>query len=217
MDFSEARRWMVDGQVRPNRVNDPRLLDAMRSLPREAFVPPVAAALAYADEEVPLPGGRALPRPMVLAQLIQLAAPKAEERVLVVCAGTGYGAALLALLGCRVVALEPDQKLRDAAAQAMAMLSPGAIRIEPGEPAAGCAAAAPYDLILIEGEVPAIPAALSDQLAEGGRLVAVIGDGRGRGQATLGRKLGGALSLHPAFDAAIGALPAFRPAPGFVF
>lgn len=217
MDFAEARRWMVDGQIRPNRVTDPGLLEAMRSLPREAFLPAVAAPLAYADEEVPLPGGRAVPRPMVLAQLLQLAAPRAGERALVVCAGTGYGAAVLAKLGCRVVALEPEAALRAIAAQALAMLNPGATRLEAGNPLAGFAAAAPYDLILVEGEIPEVPQALADQLAEAGRLVAVLGEGRGRGRAVLGRRVQGALSLHEAFDAPIAALPMFRPAAGFVF
>lgn len=217
MDYAEARRWMVDGQIRPNKVTDTRLLDAMRALPREAFVPAAAASLAYADEEVPLPGGRCVPRPMVLAQLIQLAAPRPDERVLVVAAGTGYGAALLARIGCRVVALDSDRKLLDQAASAVAQTAPGSIRIETGELTEGCAAAAPYDLILVEGEIPAVPEALAGQLAEGGRLVAVVGAGRGRGRASLGKRVGGRLSLAPAFDASISPLAAFQPSQGFVF
>ena len=217
MDYAEARTRMVDGQIRPNRVTEPRLLEALRLTPREAFVPAAAASRAYTDEEVPLPGGRALMQPMVLAKLLQLAAIRPDERVLVVCAGTGYGAALAARLGARVVALEPDAGLRAIATAALAGEAAGSLRLEAGDPTEGFAAAAPYDVILVEGEIPAVPEALSAQLAEGGRLVAVLAQGRGQGVAMLGRRLGGALTLTAAFDAAVAPLPAFHPAPGFVF
>ena len=217
MDYAEARTRMVDGQIRPNRVSEPRLLEALRQTPREAFVPAAAASRAYADEEVPLPGGRALMQPMVLAKLFQLAAIRPEERVLVVCAGTGYGAALAARLGARVVALEPDAGLRAIATKALAAEAIGSLRLEAGDPTQGHAAAAPYDVILVEGEIPGVPEALSAQLAEGGRLVAVVAQGNGHGVAMLGRRIGGALTLTPAFDAAVAPLAAFQPAPGFVF
>ena len=217
MDYAEARTRMVDGQIRPNRVSEPRLLEALRQTPREAFVPAAAASRAYADEEVPLPGGRALMQPMVLAKLFQLAAIRPEERVLVVCAGTGYGAVLAARLGARVVALEPDAGLRAIATKALAAEAIGSLRLEAGDPTQGHAAAAPYDVILVEGEIPGVPEALSAQLAEGGRLVAVVAQGNGHGVAMLGRRIGGALTLTPAFDAAVAPLAAFQPAPGFVF
>src|ERR1700721_1328189 len=92
--FADARNHMVDSQIRPNRVTDPRILSAMRRLPRERFLPPAAVALAYADEDVPLGGGRFLMEPMVLARLLQAAALRDNERVLVVGAGTGYAAAV---------------------------------------------------------------------------------------------------------------------------
>lgn len=217
MDYAEARTRMVDGQIRPNRVSEPRLLEALRTTPREAFVPAAAVSRAYADEEVPLPGGRALMQPMVLAKLLQLAAIRPGERVLMVCAGTGYGAAIAARLGAQVVALEPDAGLRAMAARALEAEGAGALRLEAGDPTQGYAAAAPFDLILIEGEIPGVPDSLSSQLAEGGRLVAIVAEGRGPGVAMLGRRIGGAMTLSAAFDAAVAPLPAFQPAPGFVF
>ncbi len=217
MDYAEARLRMVDGQIRPNRVTELRLLEALRSVPREAFVPAAAASRAYADEEVPLPGGRALMQPMLLARLLQLAAVRPDERVLVVCAGSGYGAALVARLGARVVALEADAGLRALATKALAGLGVGSLRIEAGDPTQGYAAAAPFDVILVEGAIPAVPESLSAQLAEGGRLVAVLAEGRGQGVAMLGRRQGGNLTLTAEFDATVAALPAFQPAPGFVF
>ncbi len=217
MDYAEARKRMVDGQIRPNRVTETRLLEALRATPREAFVPAAAASRAYADEEVPLPGGRALMQPMLLAKLLQLAAIRPAERVLVVCAGTGYGAAIAARLGAQVVALEPDAALRAIAARALEAEGAGALRLEAGDPTQGFAAAAPYDVILVEGEIPGVPESLSSQLAEGGRLVAVLAEGSGQGVAMLGRRSGGALTLSPAFDAAVAPLQAFQPSPGFVF
>ena len=221
MDYAAARRSMVDGQLRPNRVVDPRLLDAMRSLPREAFLPSALRSRAYVDEDVILPGagGRGLMEPMILARLIQLLEIRPANRVLVVCAGTGYGAAVLADMGARVTALEPEAGLREAAEAGLAAcgLPPGAVRLEAGAPVEGFPAAAPYDAILIEGEVPEIPPAIAGQLAEGGRLAAVQGGGARSGRAVLGRRLGGAFTITPVFDCATFALPAFQPAPGFVF
>src|SRR3954453_9482861 len=96
LDYAAARDHMVDGQLRPNKVTDPRIVRAMGTLPRERFVPPHLATLAYTDEDLPLPGGRSFMEPVVLARLIQLARVRSLERALVVGAGAGYGAAVLA-------------------------------------------------------------------------------------------------------------------------
>ncbi len=114
-DFAAARDHMVDSQIRPNRIVDPRIIRAMRTLPRERFLPPELASQAYIDEDLPLPGGRTFMEPLVLARLIQLARVRNGERVLVVGAGAGYGAAVLAACGAAVTALESDAKLLDRA------------------------------------------------------------------------------------------------------
>ena len=218
MDYADARKRMVDGQLRPNRVTDPRVLDAMRELPRECFLPPTLRARAYSDEDVSLPNGRALLEPMVIARLVQLAAVRPGDRALVLCAGTGYGAAVIARCGARVTAVEADATLAGIAREALgAQLPAGVVRIESTSPTAGFAAGAPYDVILIEGEVPEIPEVIAEQLAEGGRLVAVLGGGQRNGCAVLARRIGGSLTPSPAFDCATAALPDFAPAPGFVF
>src|SRR6185437_10289439 len=124
LDYSEARNNMVDSQVRPNKVIDPRIIAAMRDLPREAFVPPQARDLAYIDEDVPLGHGRYLLEPMVIARLVQLLAPEEGEHALVIACGTGYGAALLAACGVRVTALEEDRDLLQAARTTLTHIAP---------------------------------------------------------------------------------------------
>src|SRR4051794_3874588 len=110
-DFSRARRFMVDGQLAPNGITDPLLLGAMGEIPRETFLPPAVRHRAYADDSVPLGGDRAMLSPMVLAKMIQLALPQPGERALVLGAGGGYGAAVLARMGLKVTAVESDPAL----------------------------------------------------------------------------------------------------------
>jgi protein-L-isoaspartate(D-aspartate) O-methyltransferase len=219
-DTAEARRRMVDGQLRPNRVVDPRLIAAMLEIPRERFLPPSLAARAYTDEDVPLPGGRALVEPMVIARLLQMLALRDGDRLLIVGAGTGYAAAVAARCGARVTALEEDAALLAIARRAVpAFASAVDLSLVAGPLAGGHAAGAPYDAILIEGEVPEIPEAIAGQLAEGGRLATVLA-AASRGlssRAVLGRRLAGALNVSDAFDCATLPLPQFRPAPRFVF
>lgn len=215
--FADARNNMVDSQVRPNKVNDHRILDAMRRLPRERFLPVAAAPLAYADCNVPLGHGRVLMQPMVIARLVQLAAVAAGERVLVVGAGCGYGAALLAACGARVTALEEDDALLAMARPVLAELAPSVSMVS-GPLAAGWPSGAPYEVILIEGAVHDIPPAIGEQLRkETGRLVAVCTTNGSGGQAVLAEATWVGLRMQPKFDCATPAIPSLEPAPGFVF
>jgi protein-L-isoaspartate(D-aspartate) O-methyltransferase len=219
IDTTDARSRMVDCQLRPNKVSDSRILGAMRTLPRERFLPPASAALAYADADVPLAGGRCLMEPMALARLVQLADPRPGERVLVVGAGTGYGAAVLAACGASVVALEEAEDLLGIARAVLAELAPG-VQFVAGPLAAGWRAGAPYDLVFIEGGFEQLPAVVAGQLrATGGRLVGVRVMAGGIGQAVLGERAGEApaISLLPAFDCATLVLPSLKREPGFVF
>lgn len=215
--FAEARDHMVNSQVRPNKVNDPRIIEAMRRLPRERFLPPALAALVYADDDVKLGGGRALMQPMVIARLVQLTAVVAGERALVVAAGCGYGAALLAACGVRVTALEEDAALLALARPVLAELAPG-VSLVSGPLAAGWPAGAPYEVILIEGAVRAIPTTIGEQLRmETGRLVTVCTSGGAGGQAVLAEATWAGLRMQPKFDCATPEIPGLIPAPGFVF
>ena len=216
MDSAEARNRMVDSQLRPNKVFDPRILAAMRQLPRERFLPPALASFAYVDEDVSLGGGRVVIEPLVIARLVQLAVVAPSERALVVGAGTGYGAALLAACGARVTALEEDAALAALARSVLAELAPS-VSLVSGPLSAGWPPGAPYDVILIEGAVAAIPPAIGEQLRrEAGRLITVV-TGGGVGQAVLAEATAAGLRTQSMFDCATPAIPRLAPAPGFVF
>ncbi len=216
IDYAAARNLMVDGQVRPNKVYDARIIAAMRLLPRERFVPPAMAARAYADEDVNLGNGRALIEPMVIARLVQMAAVRAGERALVVAAGTGYGAALLAACGAQVTALEDDEALLAIARPALAGTT--GLSLVSGPLAEGWRQGAPYDVVLVEGAVEELSAAVSAQVRDpGGRLVTVRCAANGLCHGVLAEPSVGGLSFQLVFDCATPKLPAFRRAPGFVF
>ncbi len=210
-----ARDIMVDGQLRPNRVIDPRVIDTMRRLPRERFVPAALAPLAYIDDDLKLTANRVLMRPLVLARLIQLAAPRQGETVLVVGAGTGYGAAVLAACGVHVTALEENPDLAALARQTAA--GSANINVVTGKLADGCPEHAPYDLVLIEGAVCAIPDRIGRQVAQNGRLVTVLAPKGSHGVAVVAEPSAGGLSVRPAFDAATPYLPELLPAAAFMF
>lgn len=218
MDFAQARLNMVEGQLRPNGVVDPRVIEAMLALPREACLPPANRAMAYVDAEVPLSPGRWLIEPMVLARLVQAAGPGASERALVIAAGAGYGAALLARLVGSVIALESPERLADLRA-GLAALGAHEVNAVAGPLTDGWPAEAPYDVILIDGGVEVVPEAILAQLAEGGRLVTVETAGRPGvlGRAVRWVRSAGAATRLELFDAGTPLLPEFRRKRGFVF
>ena len=217
IDPAAARLAMVESQLRTNKVTDPAVLDAFLEIPRERFVPPSLAGAAYVDDNLPLGHGRFLVEPMVLARLIQLAQLSPTANVLEIAAGTGYATAILARLARSVVAVESVGAFVAAAAPRLAQLRCGNARVVEGPLAAGWPANAPYDAILINGATRAIPPELAGQLAEGGRLVAVLKEGAGMGQAILGTKIRGVFSHRSVFDAGTPVLPELERRPSFVF
>ena len=214
VDYAQARRTMVDCQVRPSDVTDLRIIAALLDVPREQFVAPSRRAIAYLDLDLPVAEGspRALLKPMVFAKLLQAAEIRETDRVLDVGCTTGYSAAVLAKLAGHVVALEEDPALARVAAENL-----GAHAAVAGGPLnAGWQADAPYDAILVEGASEVRPDRLLAQLKEGGRLVAVIGSAP-LGKATLYRKVSGQITALPLFDAVAPLLPGFAKTLAFVF
>lgn len=216
MDYEAARRNMVESQIRTNKVTHAALLAALASVPRERFLPAERAFAAYIDENVRLAPGRYLMEPMVFARLVQLAEPQLTDRALLVGSGSGYGAAVIAPLVASVVALESDAALAAKGREQFARLNVSGANQAEGPLDQGWSRSAPYDVILLEGSAEVIPQALIDQLADGGRLVAVMVAG-GIGRAILHTKRDGILSHRAAFDAAVPPLPGFQRKRGFVF
>lgn len=217
MDFAAARINMVESQLRTNKVADEAVLDAFLMVPRERFVPVAFHDTAYLDEDLPLGNGRVLLEPMILARMLAAAKIRGTDKVLDIGCASGYGAAILARIAGSVVAVEEDKALAGQARARLAELGVLHVAVVEGPLTRGHAAEAPYDVIVIEGAVAAIPDALAAQLAEGGRLVAVVKEGGGVGRATLMTHVQGVLSRRPLFDAAAPLLPGFAPAPSFVF
>jgi protein-L-isoaspartate(D-aspartate) O-methyltransferase len=215
MDHARARLNMVENQLRPNRIDDPGLIAAMREVPRERFVPKALRGVAYADEDLPLPDGRYLIEPLALARLIQAARIKPNDVVLVLGCSTGYVGAVVARLAGTVILVAPDETsgkqleslLEELGADNMVVV------INPS-PAAGHPEQAPFDVILLAGSVEHVPQALLDQIGEGGRLVAVIDDGR-IGKGMVFTRLHGVVGSRVLFDAQIPGLPGIEKAVRF--
>lgn len=217
IDFSVARQNMVAGQLRPNRVHDAALLDVVARLPREVFLPASRRGVAYVDEDVPLGNGRYLMEPLVLCRLIQAAQPKKTDVALDIGCTTGYSTALLAGLVNTVIGIDDDPALIAQAETNLSQLGIDNAALIESKMTDGCPGQAPYDIILMGGQVEEVPPAILAQLAEGGRLLAVFGDGLAMGQARIMYKFGGALSSRPLFDAGTPPLPGFGKPPRFVF
>jgi protein-L-isoaspartate(D-aspartate) O-methyltransferase len=213
-DAALARAKMVDSQVRPNQVNDRRVIAAMREIPREAFVP--AGAQAYTDADIALGNGRYMAAPMLIGRLAQLVMANNPAHVLVVGAASGYSAAVLAKCGAHVIALEEDGRLASAA---LGRFAPSVERVG-GKLAAGWPAGGPYDAIFINGAVDRIPAVFAAQLAPAGRIVTVLADGPrppGLGRAVIAQPAGTGFAVAKMFDCAARVIPAFQHAPEFEF
>lgn len=221
MDFRTARAAMVESQIRPNGVRDPRILSAFATVPREVFVPDAQKSLAYIDEALriePPAGGRfryLLP-PMILARLLQYGEPGSSDKALDIGGVTGYSAAVLSELCGEVYALEASEDLAQWMRANLKSANAGNVKVEAGPLNLGYEPSQPYDLILLNGFAAKEPASLFGQLAEGGRLIALIGT-KWHGQAYLFTKSGGSVSGRAIFDASGDVLPGFEAQPQFVF
>jgi protein-L-isoaspartate(D-aspartate) O-methyltransferase len=217
VDFTQARKNMVDCQLRTNKVVDDTLIEAFLSIPRELFVDSGHQALAYTDTDVSAGNGRKLMAPMVIAQLIQAVQARPHEVALHVGCASGYSSAILAKLVGTVVSLESDKNLAARANNNFTNLAVDNAVVVEGPLNEGYASQGPYDIICIEGAVAEIPSRLIDQLADGGRLCAVVDDGSDLGRAVLLVKKGNSVSKRVLFDATITPLPGFEVEKSFVF
>lgn len=184
--FAAAREAMVSGQIQSRGITDPRLLDAFRAVPRDAFVPPDLVASAYADHPLPIGGGQTISQPYIVALMIDAAGVAPGDHVLEIGAGSGYAAAVLGKLAADVTAIEVDPELARQAAARLASLGVRNVAIVAADGSGGWPAGAPYDAILVAATAPAVPRPLLEQLrcpvtdgAAGGRLVLPVARGGG--------------------------------------
>lgn len=217
VDFPALRTKMVDGQVRPNDVTDLRIIDAMGEVAREDFAPVDQKPLAYLDRDLPLGDGRAprvLIQPMILARLLQYAAIAPTDKALEVGSASGYGTAVLSRLAASVVALEQDAELAAIARRQLAGLANVAVVEAPL--VKGVPDAAPFDIIVFNGAIVAFPEVIAGQLAKGGRMLVVEGEGNAA-RAMLYTRGDVGVSGRPLFNASVPILPGFQAVETFAF
>ena len=212
-DFEAMRHAMVVSQLRTSAVSDPRVVAAMGDVPREGFVPPVQASVAYRDAPLPLAGGRAINAPLITGRLLTAAEIQPTDRVLLVGAAMGYTAAVLARLAGAVVAVEEDATLIAAARDAIADTK---VKIVEAPLTAGSPDGAPFDVIVIDGAGETVPDTIVEQLAPGGRLTTGLVD-RGVTRLALGRRTEGGFGLVDFADLDCIVLPGFARPKTFQF
>lgn len=216
MDFAQARHAMVESQVRPSDVTDPRLVHAMRTLPRERFAPAHLRNLAHGDLELEVAPGRYLLRPRDLAKLITALDPKMHERGLEIAGATGYGAAVLA--GCckEVVSQDSDAELAFAARAALESCGVTNVKTVSTAISDGWSDDAPYDLILLNGAAEVVPEAWLAQLAPGGRLAVIVRNGPA-GRARVYTRSQETAAYREVFDSAPPVVPGLERPRAFAF
>ena len=205
---------MVDTQVRPSDVTKFPIIEAMLTVPREDFVPDARREAAYSEAPLDLGGGRAVLPPRTLAKMLDVLDIQPDEVVLDLACGLGYSSAVIARLADFVVALEEDTALAAEAEARLAETGADNVAVLTGTLTAGSAKHGPFDAIVIEGAVEQVPAALTDQLKDVGRIVAIFAEDD-IGRARIGYRLDGAVDWRFAFDATAPVLPGFAAERGF--
>ncbi|MFC6790356.1 protein-L-isoaspartate O-methyltransferase [Methylobacterium komagatae] len=216
LDYAQARRMMVDCQLRTFDVNDNAVLDVFDSVPRETFVPKSQEPFAYIDQPIRLGMAerdvRVAPAPMVLGRMVQALKIQPGVKALDIGTGYGYSAAVMAQLGATVTALESIPELVAAAKERLA----GKAEVVEGRLRDGVPKQGPFDVILVNGRVETRPQALLDQLKDDGRLVCVFGPDRGA-KVTVFVRAGDVFGSRPLFDASLPALTDFAQEATFAF
>jgi protein-L-isoaspartate(D-aspartate) O-methyltransferase len=174
-DWAEARARMVSEQLERRGIRDPRVLDAMRNVPRHLFVPPERQASAYEDQALPIGDGQTISQPYMVAIMTEALSIAAGARVLEIGTGSGYQAAILAVLAREVITIERRPGLAAAAGRRLASLGFTNVTIVVADGSVGYPGAAPYDAVLATAGAPQVPASLRTQLADGARLVVPVG------------------------------------------
>jgi protein-L-isoaspartate(D-aspartate) O-methyltransferase len=173
--YAELRHAMVETQIRKRHIRDERVLQAMRSVPRHEFVAADWKNEAYADEALPIGEGQTISQPYIVAVMCAALHLEGKERVLEIGTGCGYQAAVLSCLAREVHTVECRAELASAAGERLHSLGYGTVHVHRGDGSLGLPAYAPYDGIVVAAAAPDVPEPLTQQLAEGGRMIVPVG------------------------------------------
>ncbi len=215
--FKKARKNMIEGQLRPNKIIDEHLISAMMAVPRENFVPITLQGVAYVDEDLPVGKGQHLMEPIVFARLLQAAAIKQDDVVLDIACGRGYSTAILSHLAATVIGIEQEAdfaKQADTILEEMDICNVATIH---GNIRDGYKEQAPFNVILINGAIPHVPGHIIDQLADGGRLITIISENGRIGKAVLMKKEKAVINTTYLFDAMTPLISGFEEHDTFTF
>ena len=213
-DFATRRRMMVDTQVRPSDVTEFPIIDAMLTVPREAFVPRDRIEAAYAEEQIDLGAGRVVLDPRGFAKMLDALNLTNRDLVLDVGAGLGYSSAVIAHIAEAVVAVEDDASRASEAQSLLTEHHADNVILHEGSLAEGASEHGPYDAIIIEGGIEQLSETLVAQLKDGGRIVAIFME-HALGTVRVGYKLDGKMTWRYAFNAGAPVLPGFEAARAF--
>ncbi|WP_136440883.1 protein-L-isoaspartate O-methyltransferase family protein [Pacificoceanicola onchidii] len=208
-DFATRRRMMVDTQVRPSDVTEFPIIDAMLTVQREAFVPREKIEAAYADAHVDIGGDRVVLEPRLFGKMLDALNLSNADFVLDIGAGLGYSSAVIARIAEAVVAVEEDEERVSEAQSLLTEHHADNVILHGGPLQAGAAEHGPYDAILIEGGVEELPEALTDQLKDGGRIVAIFME-NALGTVRIGHKIDGVITWRYAFNGTAPVLAGFE-------
>jgi protein-L-isoaspartate(D-aspartate) O-methyltransferase len=215
-DFKAAREAMVDCQVRPSDVTKYPIIDALLRTPREIYVPASKKSVAYMGEHISVSAKRSILDPRTFAKMLDAVAIRTDELVLDIASGTGYSTAVMAHLAEAVVALEDDAELAALANQTLSDAGVDNAIVVNAPLNAGAAKHGPYDVIVLQGAIETFPDALTKQLKDGGRVVAIFASGA-TGQCYIGKKVGTRINWRSEFDASAPMLDGFSKPKTFSF
>ena len=215
-DYAAARQHMIDSQIRTNDVTDPAILASFRAVPREVFVPMGQRSLSYSDVHIKTDEGRYMLRPRDFSKMLEAADVQKTDIVLDIACGRGYSTAILAGLCDTVVGLEDNEDHVTHSTDLLTKVDVTNAAVVKGDLKSGAREHGPFDVIMVSGSVSEVPKTWLDQLANNGRLVAILQDGP-IGRAVVFTRAGDAVGERVVFDASVPTLPGFTPAPEFVF
>ncbi|QBF32882.1 protein-L-isoaspartate O-methyltransferase [Thalassococcus sp. S3] len=214
-DFAARRRMMVDTQVRPSDVTKFPIIDAMLSVPREDFVPDTQRDAAYAEEQIDLGNGRVVLDPRTLAKMLDGLELQGDELVLDIGGGLGYSSAVIARMVQAVVLVEDDESVVEDAQAALSEIGADNVVVQSGALAEGAPEHGPYDVIVIQGGIEHLPAAIEAQLKDNGRIVCLFMEGA-LGKVKVGYMSDEKISWRFSFNAGAPVLPGFEATPAFL-